>query len=244
MYCSIIRKSSLPISIAKALEDITKIPAELKQVIAGNNEISPDEKCYLEDGGNIMNVDAVKKSVSTDTTSLASKGGTTYGIFLTEGTHTFTLSTGAIFSISASPYTPAYGVSGVQYPTNEDRFNLPAVSLSWAHNVSTEITRTPEDVDIVMTYGPPKAIERAKPRLVCFGHMQRGYGAQKIGFGRKVNTKEDADPIVPLAKEFASLPPGCVEDNGSSRQTQCINAAIEAEKCQLENAPWVVDLDL
>jgi hypothetical protein len=40
--------------------------------------------------------------------------------FLEEGTHTFTLDSGTKFTIYALPYTPQYGQSAFQYPTNQD----------------------------------------------------------------------------------------------------------------------------
>ncbi|KAH9868501.1 hypothetical protein J1614_007573 [Plenodomus biglobosus] len=271
LHCGDITEDGSPESITKALKDISKIPAELKLVIAGNHEISLDEKYYLGEGGKEADVDAAKSFVSPDKTSLAYRSGIT---FLTEGTHEFTLSSGSSFSIYASPYTPAYGASGFQYSTNEDRYNLPTVTPSWAQNVSTETSRIPENVDIIMTHGPPKyildstedgrsagcehlrrAIERVKPRVACFGHVHRGYGAQRIEFDGKVNVKDDSDSIVPLAKEwvgknqakrkgFASLSLGSLEAYHESKQTLCINAAMEGAKGQLENAPWVVDLNL
>ncbi|KAI8938114.1 hypothetical protein NX059_005781 [Plenodomus lindquistii] len=271
LHCGDITEDGSPESIIKALEDMGKVPAELKLVIAGNHEISLDETYYLEEGGKEEDVNVAKSLVTDHPTSLASKGGIA---FLMEGTPKFLLASGASFSIYASPYTPAYGASGFQYPTNEDRYNPPTISPPWAQNVGTETSRIPEGVDIVMTHGPPKyildstedgrsagcehlrrAIERVKPQMVCFGHIHGGYGAQRIEFGGEVSVKDESDSIIPLAKEwvgknqakrkgFASLPPGSLDDYRSSKQTLCINAAIEGAKGQLENAPWVVDLEL
>lgn len=95
-----------------------------------------------------------------------------------------------------------------------------------------------------------RAVARVQPRLFCFGHVHDGYGAQRLEFDR-----EREDGIVPLAKEwvgknqarrkgFASLPPGSVESFRGKRQTLAVNAAMEGEEGVLENAPWIVELDL
>jgi hypothetical protein len=209
--------------------------------------------------------------VAPDASSKASKAGVT---FLQEGTHTFTLSTGATFTIYSSPYTPSYESSGFQYPTNEDRYNPAGNSPSWAQSTGTKSSIIPADVGIFMTHGLPKyildatpggrtagcehlrrAMERVKPQLHCFGHVHGSYGAQRVEFSDKPSKKKDINSIRPLAKEwvgknqakkkgFASLPPGSMEDFREGKQTLCVNAAMEGEQGVLENAPWVVDLDL
>jgi predicted MPP superfamily phosphohydrolase len=271
LHCGDITEDGSPESIEKALQALGNIKAELKLMIAGNHEISMDEQYYLAEGGSPEDVQRTQELVSRISSSVASKSGIT---FLEEGTHTFTLSSGASFTIYASPFTPKYGASAFQYPTGEDRFNPTEYSHSWAQNVGTETSTIPENVDIVMTHGPPKyildstsdghsagcdhlrrAIERVRPKLHCFGHVHRGYGTQRLEFNDKVKAKGDCDTIMPLPKEwvgknqakkkgFASIPPGSLEDFRASKQTLCVNAAMEGEKGLLENAPWVVDLDL
>jgi predicted MPP superfamily phosphohydrolase len=271
LYCGDITEDGSPESIEKALQALGNIKAELKLMIAGNHEISMDKDYYLAEGGLPEDVEKTQKLFSPTSSSVASKSGIT---FLEEGTYTFTLSSGTSFTIYASPFTPKYGSSAFQYPTVEDRFNPAEYSHSWAQNVGTETSTIPENVDIVMTHGPPKyildstsdgrsagcdhlrrAIERVKPKLHCFGHVHRGYGAQRLEFNDKVKTKGDCDTIMPLPKEwvgknqakrkgFASIPPGSHEDLRASKQTLCVNAAMEGKKGLLENAPWVVDLDL
>jgi predicted phosphodiesterase len=271
LHCGDFTEDGSPESIVRALQALGKTKAELKLVIAGNHEISMDGIYYLAEGGSAVDVERSCTLVSSESTSEASKNGVT---ILEEGTHTFTLSSGASFNIYTSPYTPVYGASGFQYPTNEDRYNPPGTSPSWAHNVGTETSTIPENVDIVMTHGPSqyildstsdgrsagcghlrRAIERVKPKLHCFGHVHTGYGAQRLAFKENANSKEDDDSIIPLAKEwvgknqakkkgFPSLPPDSLKEFSTKKQTLCVNAAMEGEKGVLENAPWVVDLGL
>lgn len=74
-------------------------------------------------------------------------------------------------------------------------------------------------------------------------------------FNDNIKVVGDNDIITPLPKEwvgknqakkkrFASIPPGSLEDFRASKQTLCVNAAMEGEKGVLDNAPWLVDLHL
>ncbi|KAF2131933.1 Metallo-dependent phosphatase, partial [Dothidotthia symphoricarpi CBS 119687] len=270
LHCGDLTEDGSPDSISASLQELGKVKAELKLVIAGNHDIALDKAYYLSEGGSKADVEKAQALVSPDQVSEASKLGIT---FLSEGTHTFTISSGASFTVYASPYTPAYGASGFQYSTDEDRYNPSAISPLWAKNVGTETSIIPAGTDIVMTHGPPKyvldstadgqsagcehlrrAIERVKPKLHCFGHIHGGYGAQRLEFDNS-KTRGDSDSIVPLAKEwvgknqakrkgFASLPPGSAEEFRGGKQTLCINAAMEGEEGRLENAPWFVEVQL
>jgi hypothetical protein len=266
LHCGDITEDGSPPSIAEAIQALANIKAELRLVIAGNHQISLDKSYYLGEGGKSEDYERAH-----EVTSGASKSGVT---FLNEGTYTFTLSSGDTFRIYASPYTPAYGASGFQYPTNEDRYNPHHITPAWSRNVASYATIIPDDVDIAMTHGPPKyildatydgcsagcehlrrAVGRVKPKLHCFGHIHGAHGAQRLQFKEKAISKEDSDLIVPLNKEFigenqskkrgyASLPLGSLEAFRTKKQTLCINTAMEGKDGGLENAPWVVDLNL
>ncbi|KAL5118345.1 hypothetical protein ACEQ8H_003694 [Pleosporales sp. CAS-2024a] len=270
LHCGDMTEDGSPESIEKALHALGKVEAELRLVIAGNHEISMDKDYYLGEGGSATDVERTLDLVHPTSSSVASKKGIT---FLQEGTHSFTLSSGASFTIYASPFTPRYGASAFQYPTGEDRFNPREFSHSWATNVGTEASTIPESVDIVMTHGPAKyildstpdgrsagcdhlrrALERVQPRLHCFGHVHQGYGAQRLAYDEHVKVEGEADSIKPLPQEwvgknqarkkgFASIPPASLQDFRSTHQTLCVNAAMQGEKGVLEKAPWIVDLD-
>jgi hypothetical protein len=269
LHCGDITEDGSPESISKAIKELGRIKAELKLVIAGNHDISLDKEYYIAEGGSVADVEKAQAIISPAAFSEASASGIT---FLVEGTHSFTLSSGATFTLYASPFTPAFGASGFQYPTNEDRYNPADTTPSWAYNVGTKASIVPNNVDIVMTHGPPKyildstyegrsagcehlrhAIERVQPKLHCFGHVHTGYGAQRLNYNSELLNKKDGDSIIPLPKEwigknqakrkgFASLPPGSSSAFQEGGQTLCINAAMEGEQGILENAPWVVDL--
>ncbi|KAF1913860.1 Metallo-dependent phosphatase-like protein [Ampelomyces quisqualis] len=270
LHCGDLTEDGSPQSIAAALQALSRVKAELRLVIAGNHEISLDKTYYLAQKGAEADVGEAHALVSPEAASQASKSGT---IFLSEGTRRFTLASGATFRIYASPYTPADGASAFQYPTNEDRFNCGSSTAAWAKNVGTPSSIIPNGVDIIMTHGPAKyildttsdnqsagcehlrrAINRVRPKLHCFGHIHPGYGGQRLEYEEK-KTEDEDDGIKPLGKEFAGkgqakrkgyagLPPGSQEDFRQSKQTLCINAAMEGEKGVLENRPWLVELDL
>jgi hypothetical protein len=275
LHCGDLTEDGSPNSIAQALSALSQAKAELRLVIAGNHEISLDKKYYLAEGRDASDIGKAHALVSPEAESKASQSGV---VFLSEGTYRFTISSGATFGIYASPYTPSQGASAFQYPTNEDRFNAANSTPVWAKNVGTESSIIPNHVDIVMTHGPSKyildtatdgqsagcehlrhAIERVKPKLHCFGHIHKGYGAQRLEYEERTetetNTEDDVDTIKPLQKEwaeknqatkkgYANLPPGSAEDFHKSKQTLCINAAMEGDEGMLENAPWLVELDL
>jgi hypothetical protein len=101
---------------------------------------------------------------------------------LEDGTHAFTLDNGASLTVYASPYTPSREGWGFSYdPADGHAFNIQ------------------QDTDVVMTHGSPhgamdrtggdqparigcprlfEAISTARPRLHCFGHAHRGWGAK------------------------------------------------------------------
>lgn len=130
-----------------------------------------------------------------------------------------------------------------------------------------------------MTHGPPKyilddtgdgrsagcehlrrAIARVKPRLHCFGHIHKGYGAQRVEFDttkavKDKKTGDEFDPIVSFGKEwvgpnqsrrkgYASLSQGSAEAFRTRDQTLLVNASIVNEDGKSLNAPWIVELDL
>jgi hypothetical protein len=102
-----------------------------------------------------------------------------------------------------------------------------------------------------------RAIARAKPRLHCFGHLhQRAsghYEAQRLEYGENGELDGDAEPISRVKKDWVrqnsscrngcrKLSPGDAESFRDSKQTLCVNAAMEHGKGL--HPPWLVNLDL
>jgi 3',5'-cyclic AMP phosphodiesterase CpdA len=111
-----------------SLRMMKDIKAELKLVIAGNHDLSLDKKYHTskfhEDEEESMEVYMNEHTDAMEimTGPLARDAGVTY---LEEGLHTFTLSTGAKFTIYASAYQPEFCDWAFPYYRHQDRFNPP-----------------------------------------------------------------------------------------------------------------------
>jgi predicted phosphohydrolase len=101
--------------------------------------------------------------------------------YLNNTSTTIKCDSGRELKIFGSPMTPRHGNWAFQYPRNED---------VWKDLV-------PDDVDILVTHGPPKAhldhggagcdilvaeLWRIQPRLHVFGHIHAGYGQELVQY--------------------------------------------------------------
>ncbi|KAL8988711.1 MAG: hypothetical protein Q9169_008508 [Polycauliona sp. 2 TL-2023] len=191
------------------------IPAELKLVIAGNHDLELDKAYWdsmtagavVEEDTHSAQLDPDDQATAMDimTGIQAKQAGVTY---LTEGTHTFTLSTGATFKIYVSPYTPEYGDWAFLCAHSEDRFNSPGKGLDGSKNIA--INPIPTDVDIVMTHGASQgildfagsnnvgcphllqAVKRVRPMIHCFGHIHEGNGVEVVDWTAKEKEERNA----------------------------------------------------
>lgn len=150
-----------PEMIKSSFQLLADMPAELKLVIAGNHDTTFDRKWFVAQGGDERHCD--------QTAHLARQFEDRGLFYLDEGTYNFKLSSGTTFSIYASPYTPEYGESALQYPSTEDRFNpvkdptRPEEGrVSSSANLKESII--PEEIDIIMTHGPPQYILDRRPK--------------------------------------------------------------------------------
>jgi len=237
-------------------------------VIAGNHDLSLHKDFILAEGGSIAEHEAV---LDLWKGPAAREKGIR---FLEEGTHTFVLKNGVSFTVYTSPWTPQYGSSAFQYPSSEDRFN--AESPAWAKNVHTPQSLISDyaNIDIMMTHGPPKyildrtddgsaagcdhlrrAVCKARPRPHCFGHIHKGWGAQKVAWDTNINLDslkvgEEEACLMTMPAVFvgraSTLRNGfaTVRTDGmvKGEETLLMNAAIQNEPNT--NAPWLISLDL
>ncbi|KAH6638429.1 Ser/Thr protein phosphatase family protein [Boeremia exigua] len=213
-------------SFQRAIDSIKSIDAELKLVIAGNHDEFAEDEDDMKIGAKCLSLLESQQD---------------HGIFfLNEGTHSFTLEDGRFFTVYATPYTPKFGEFAFLYADEEDRFNKGSNTV-------------PEGVDIVISHGPPafdylsgyrldvskrgehcgckklaKALERARPRLCCFGHIHEGRGAAKVHW-----TPQKLEEIV--TNRVATQ----VRKHGKWLETVLVNAAVLGE-----GKGWLVDLEL
>ena len=228
----------------KALNLLSSFDAELKLVIAGNHDISLDNgywQSHLDEGDEPQEHD---EAVAVMTGPLARAAGMTY---LTEGTHNFVLENGTTFSVFASPYQPECGDWAFGYPCSEDHFGQANI---------------PNNVDIVMTHGPPagildlipsknkragcvsllRAVETARPKLHCFGHIHEAYGYDVKSWSRQTSSAA-TEISLSVAKAGADEEAKTVMLK-AGMETLMVNAAIMDQRNQPANAPWTVKMAL
>ncbi|KAL8938007.1 MAG: hypothetical protein Q9211_003408 [Gyalolechia sp. 1 TL-2023] len=168
----------------RLLEDIR---APLKLVIAGNHDFTMDILAFKKKVAAVnppLDPELVRKVYGDygEARQMFEEAEAAGIVFLDEGTHRFNLVNCAALTVYASPWTPSFGDWGFRYPPNE------------GHKFSVA-----EEVDVVITHGPPKgimdytddrtragcpslfgAVARARPRLHCFGHIHEGWGAKLV----------------------------------------------------------------
>ncbi|RDK41403.1 metallophosphoesterase domain-containing protein [Aspergillus phoenicis ATCC 13157] len=182
VHCGDMTDYSYMSEFETAIKQLKRLNAPLKIVIAGNHDFTLDTPIFeqkIRDSG-LENDPSVKKVYGDygEVKELFDLQQSSGIVFLDEGTHSFTLANGAKLTIYASPYTPSLGDWGFQYhPERGHDFQIN------------------EDVDVVITHGPPKGImdytengragcadlfkvvARSRPRMHCFGHIHEGWGA-------------------------------------------------------------------
>ncbi|KAK1078419.1 hypothetical protein LTR33_007255 [Friedmanniomyces endolithicus] len=188
IHCGDLTEESKLHEFKTSIDLLTKFNAPLKLVIAGNHDFALDLPVFKRKLADIPPPvdDAVVKREYGDfgeARSVLERARDAGVVFLDEGTHSFTLATGAKLTVYASPYTPSKSDWGFSYdPDNGDH--------DWAIDTA---------VDVVITHGPPHgvldythtkkragspslfaAVARARPRMHCFGHIHEGWGAKQV----------------------------------------------------------------
>ncbi|KAM3536431.1 hypothetical protein MY4038_000266 [Beauveria bassiana] len=130
----------------RALEFLAACPAEVKLVIPGNHDVSLDAKWWEENLDSDDEQDEPVRARALCTSDDYTRRGVR---LLDEGGHKVTLQDGRAFTVYASQYTPGFGGYAFGYDPDEDRFNGEK--------------RIPEEIDIVMTHGPPQLPSLASP---------------------------------------------------------------------------------
>ena len=253
-------------SFKKALKMLGSMEADLKLVIAGNHDLELDRKYWdvqCRDEGSPENPEDHDLAVQAMTGTDAREAGV---LFLNEGTHTFTLKSGAKFTIYVSPYTPAFGDWAFAYKPDEDRFNEPSHTAKSVSSIATN--PIPEGVDIAMTHGPSKgirdlcpqgnvgcenlrrALHRVRPKMHCFGHIHEGYGIEVVDWNQTpvdaptTCKNQGTQQLVERKPTDNPYPEPIAWRQESKDQTLAVNASIMTGDYKPANAPWLISLEL
>lgn len=133
------------------------------------------------------------------------------------------------FTIFTSPWTPAYGRWGFQYDPDNEGEVAQHFAIVPPTGTSSGPDPTSNDIDVVMTHGPPfgvldvtrtgekvgcasllNAVARARPKVHCFGHIHESAGAALVQWGED----DDADGAAAGAELVTTVA------NGSQRDEQ------------------------
>ncbi|ROW00777.1 hypothetical protein VMCG_06526 [Cytospora schulzeri] len=203
----------------KIIDMLSKVAAPLKLVVAGNHDGTLDSEGFWDASNwrykrwpRRKSDKAVKLfgNVGEARLLLEREGY----IVLDEGHHKFSLGNGAELRVYASPATPkrASRYSAFQYKKRKKE---------------EHIFRINQDVDVVITHGPPRgildpdpfgtkyrgcedllnSIARARPRLHCFGHNHGGWGAALVDWKYETDGEhhETKDLMIYHENELLSL---------------------------------------
>ncbi|KAK5787869.1 hypothetical protein VI817_010366 [Penicillium citrinum] len=246
-----------------------------KTAYFGSNDIplEQDEKSRLDviRNGTVPHSNELKAYVHSNKDLYTNESARAAGIrYLEEGIHTFTLSSGAKFTVYASPYQPEFCGWAFAYERDEDRFNYPLPGST------APIPRNPvpdfPSVDIMLTHGPPagvldvvglekqqhvgcghlmRAAERARPRLYLFGHIHEGWGAVRGSYDTfsdrglsQENIPSDPENMLEHRGVYLDVSSTSRRPLAFGKETLFVNASIVDLCYRPVNAPWVVDLDL
>ena len=193
IHCGDLTEESKTAEYHVSIEQLRRINAPLKLVIAGNHDFTVDIlnlKQKISEARPPLDPELIRKEYGDfgEARQLFEKEKDRGIIFLDEGTHHFILNNGASLTVFASPFTPSLGDWGFQYHPGQ------------GHDFPIE------GADIVITHGPPKgimdyaqsgqragcsglfkAVAKARPRLHCFGHIHEGWGAKLVAWRKEIS---------------------------------------------------------
>ncbi|KAE8154720.1 Metallo-dependent phosphatase-like protein [Aspergillus avenaceus] len=273
IHCGDLTKGSQLEEFKAAINLLKQINVPIKLVIAGNHDFTLDPPAFqnkIREARRLQDIDPIhiekvygycgQVRELFDHVDVKEKSGIQ---LLDQGTHYLTLKNGASLTVYASPYTPSFGEWGFQYSAHEGH--------------EFEIG----NVDLVMTHGPPRgildndesgrragceylfrSIAQSRPRMHCFGHIHRSWGAKMITWREVISEKPshltDIDNgqstvikklsnIKATGHQPSYRTSHCADDVNPlqyGRHTLFVNAAIEGSDDFPTHPAWLVDLDL
>ncbi|TKX25356.1 rhamnogalacturonate lyase C-like protein 2 [Elsinoe australis] len=242
IHCGDLTNGSKICEFRHTLDLLKKVDAPLKLVIAGNHDFTLDTPMFKKTIAEVhppLEPELVAKEYGDwgEARRLMDDAKEAGIVFLEEGTYEFTLLNGAKLTVYASPYTPSMNDWGFQYP--------PGTQHDWLV----------ENSDVVITHGPPhgildkapgsprlgcpslfRAIDRARPKLHCFGHVHSGWGAKLVRW--RDEPIEDVTHFTAIdnnhttiIETLAGLTVGRFDDESSAQGKQDRMALLEKAGC-------------
>jgi predicted phosphohydrolase len=242
----------------RVLQMLHDVPAELKLVIAGNHDLDLDRAWWRTHPAKVDNPAQHEEALEAMKGPWAKEAGVTY---LEEGIHSFTLKSGAKFTVYASPWQPEFYDWGFNYERNQDRFNTPEQVAQGVRSIAENPIPNFGVIDVIMTHGPPKdildwtahgnagcdnilrAVSRARPRLHCFGHIHEGYGSAMVAWKRDAKDL-GSEAVADITSQVNSYPEPKKVPISFGEETLFVNASIMDVGYSPVNAPWLIDIEL
>lgn len=199
IHCGDLTKRSHVEEFEATFSMLREAPAKIKLVIAGNHDRALDAKFWdrytdEESGGR------GDKAAPQSIWKIIKEAEQDNVRYLDEGTYNFALDNGALIRVYASPWTPKYGFWGFQYDGEKGHsFDIPeGIDVAMTHGPAKgilDLTRTPDHAGCPFLF---RALEKAKPRIHCFGHIHEAWGAYLAKWGKLADrederTAEDVD---------------------------------------------------
>ncbi|KAL2213031.1 Metallo-dependent phosphatase [Sarocladium strictum] len=214
IHCGDLTEESKLEEYAITLKLLQDIQAPLKLAIAGNHDFSLDTNAFQRilhsSAFSSQDDEAVVAAYGKygQAEAMFAAPGVT---LLNEGTHSFILENGAKLTVYANPYTPSKSAGwGFQYIPKPVTDASPDASLSSSRTQGYpddgHVWAGPETIDVAITHSPPHGlldrtqdairggahglfavVERARPRLHCFGHIHEGWGAKLVAWRNSNN---------------------------------------------------------
>ncbi|KAH6664446.1 Metallo-dependent phosphatase-like protein [Halenospora varia] len=253
------------------IELLESIPAPLKLVIPGNHDLTLDRNFWesncTEEGRRLHEeARAIWTSPSAKEAGIKLLEEGAYDFVLDNGAKF------NIYASPYTINSQGVREWGFGYESVEDRFNPEGEAVSYGKLAGTEksVLEGDKEVDVVMTHGPAKyrldisssseslgcphlfrAMRRTKPKLHVFGHVHKAYGAEFVRWqkGREMPEDDDVDDGIKEKRRIEGFVEDGVRRIGAGKgemgaETVFVNAALMGRNGELENAPWLVDVEL
>lgn len=251
-HCGDLTEESKLVEFQRSVKLLGNIQAPLQLVIAGNHGFTLDPpmvKKKLAEAQLPLDDPAVRIEYGSPGgahelfTTVSHEGGVKY---LDEGTHEFTLQNGAKLTVYASSYTPSVDDWRFQYHPDEKH--------EWQVG----------DADVVVTHDPPRgvsetigggeragdpglfaAVAQSRPKLHCFGHMHRCWGAKLVSWTSDVASENptyftdiDGENMRPFLS-LSSIEPKTFDGEEARSRKQIKLAAMKERRCALAEVDGV-----